>query len=61
MIQAGSRGRGWGRLQPLEILRFKINSATKVEFCLLKWKLQFPSITVKLCTIVVLPCNLELC
>ena len=32
MIQAGSRGRGWGRLQPLEILRFKINSATKVKF-----------------------------
>ena len=47
-----------------EIFRFELNSATKVEFCLLKWtavngsdSFQVLSIVVRLCTVVLL-CNL---
>ena len=50
-----------------KIFRFELNSATKVEFCLLKWtavngsySFQVLSIIVRLCTVVLL-CNLELC
>ena len=50
-----------------EIFRFELNSATKVEFCLLKWtavnrsySFQVLSIIVRLCTVVLL-CNLEFC
>ena len=42
-------GREAGAPPPPEIFRFELNSATKVEFCLLEWtdyqwKLHFPSI-----------------
>ena len=30
---------GGGARAPPEIFRFELNSATKVEFCLLKWQL----------------------
>ena len=33
-----------GARAPPEIFRFELNSATNVEFCLLQWKPQFPSI-----------------
>ena len=57
-----------GGLSPTpEIFRFELNSATKVEFCLLKWttingsySFQVLSMIVRLCTAVLL-CNLELC
>ena len=52
---------------PPEIFRFELNSATKVEFCLLKWtavnesySFQVLSIIIRLCTFVML-CNFELC
>ena len=53
--QARSKAKGRGALAPTEIFRFEQNSATKVEFCLLKW-----TIIVRLCAFV-LQCNLELC
>ena len=60
-------GEAVGPRAPPEIFRFESNSATKVEFCLLKWtavhgsySFQVLSITVRLCTVVLL-CNLELC
>ena len=62
-LQARSRGRSKGARAPPEIFRFELNSATKVEFCLLKWtavhgsySFQVLSITVRLCTVVLL-CN----
>ena len=42
--QAHSRGRGRGARAPPEMFRFELNSAIEVEFCLLQWRLQFPSI-----------------
>ena len=37
-LQARSKGRGRGlEAPPSEIFRFELNSATKVEFCLLTW------------------------
>ena len=57
---------GGARALP-EMIRFELNSATKVEFCLLKWtavngsySFQVSSIIVRL-SIAVLLCNLELC
>ena len=51
---------GGARVLP-QIFRFELYSATKVEFCLLKWKavhgsysFQVLSITVRLCTVVLL-------
>ena len=63
------RGKDRGARAPPEIFRFELNSATKVEFCLLKWtavngsySVQVLSIIVRLCTVVLdLLCNLELC
>ena len=45
---------------PPEIFRFELNSATKVEFCLLTWTAVNHICIVRLCTVVLL-CNLELC
>ena len=56
-----------GAWAPSEIFRFELNSATKVEFCLLKWtavngsySFQVLSIIVRWCTFVLL-FNMELC
>ena len=56
-----------GSSSPPEIFRFELNSATKVEFCLLEWtavngsySFQVLSIIGRLCTVVLL-CNSELC
>ena len=35
-VKARSRGTGMGARHPPEIFRFQLNSATEVEFCLLK-------------------------
>ena len=57
--QARRRGEAGGAQASLEIFRFDLNSATKVEFCLLKWtavngssSFQVLSIIVRLCTVV---------
>jgi len=60
-------GEAGGARAPPEIFRFELNSATKVEFCLLTWttvngsySFQVLSIIVRLYTVVLLN-NLELC
>ena len=57
-----------GSSPPPEIFRFELNSVTKVEFCLLKltavngsYGFQVLSIILRLCDVVVLLWNLELC
>ena len=64
--KARSWGRGRGARASTEFFRFELNSASKVEFCSLKWtavngsySFQVISIIVRLCTTVLL-CNLEL-
>ena len=59
-------GEAGGSSSPPEVFIFELNSATKVEFCLLKWiavnggySFQVLSIIVRLYTVVL--CNLELC
>ena len=63
-VEGGGAG---GARAPPEIFRLELNSATKVEFCLLKWtavngsqSFKVLSIIVRLCTVVLL-CSLELC
>ena len=55
------------REEAAEIFRFELNSAKKLEFCLVKWtavngsySFQVLSIIVRLCTVILL-CNLEFC
>ena len=69
IFRSVAQGERQGGLEPPPpgIFRFELNSATKVEFCLLKstavigsYSFQVLSITVGSCTVVLL-CNLELC
>ena len=68
IFRSVAQGERQGGLEPPPpgIFRFELNSATKLEFCLLKWtpvigsySFQVLSIIVRLCTVVLL-CNLEL-